>query len=282
MGHFDKTPPPQVDDLAKKVTEQVSNGHLDGAYAMLKKELQTEFSTMPLEEKRETWNALSKKLEENGTLPKLSAAWLSDWSTNMVTPAGSSFAKGTFEKVANVLDPMTAGFAGEISKQFDVASRLGTDDGKIDPSEIAAFKARQTQLAPDKFADEIARKTAEKYTTASPADAYKYLSAELYRRTKQETPEEEAATWKLVDAKLHEKGLIPKLSMGFLETSWSDKPATLRQMEGISKQESINPLTREVAGYIAEAFPKIGTVDYRLDEISVAERKLYTDKLNQK
>ena len=188
MGHFDKTPPPQVDDLAKKVTEQVSNGHLDGAYAMLKKELQSEFSTMPLDEKRETWNALSKKLEDNGTLPKLAAAWLSDWSTNSVTPAGASFAKGTFDNVAKVLDPMTAGFAGSISKQFDVASRLGTDDGKIDPSEIAAFKARQTQSSPDKFAEDITRKTAEKYATSTPAEAYKYLSQELYKRTKQETP----------------------------------------------------------------------------------------------
>ncbi len=93
MGHFDKTPPTQVDDLAKKVTEQVSNGHLDGAYAMLKKELQTEFSTMPLEEKRETWNAISKKLEDNGTLPKLAAAWLSDWSTHNVTTGRRKFFK---------------------------------------------------------------------------------------------------------------------------------------------------------------------------------------------
>lgn len=281
MGHFDKTPPTQVDDLAQKVTEQVSKGHLDGAYAMLKKELNAEFSTMPLEEKRETWNAISKKLEDNGTLPKLAAAWLSDWSTHSVTPAGASFSKGTFDNVSKALDPMVSGFAGQISKQFDVASRLGEDDGKIDASEIAAFKARQIQSAPDKFADDLVNKTAEKYAT-SPAEAYKYISSELFNRKKQETPEEEAATWKIVDDKLHAKGLIPKLSMGFLETSWSDKPATLRQMEGISKQANINPLTREVASYIAEEFPKIGTVDYRLDEISVAERKLYTDKLNKK
>src|SRR5882672_4761572 len=123
MGHFDRTPPTQVDDLAQKITEQVSKGQLDGAYAMMKTELHAEFSTMPLEEKRQTWNALSKKLEDNGTLPKLAAAWLSDFSSKSPKGVDVSFTKGQLDSIAkNALDPFYSGFAGAMSKQFDVAS----------------------------------------------------------------------------------------------------------------------------------------------------------------
>jgi|LakMenEpi03Aug12_release.lakeMendotaPanAssembly.Ray.scaffolds.fasta_scaffold250876_1 hypothetical protein len=281
MGHFDKIHPSQVDDLAQKVTEQVSKGQLDNAYTMMKTELHAEFSTMPLEEKRQTWNAISQKLEENGTLPKLAAAWLADLSHEFPKGVDVSFTKSQLDSIAkNALDPFYSGFAAEMSKQFDVASRLGKDDGKIDADEVAAFKDRQLQASPEKFADNVV-KNVEKYSATSPTEAYSYLSSVIFDRAKRETPEEEAATWKNIDEKLNANGLIPKLSMGFLDANFHDKPVTLSQMASIEKG-SPNQLTKELTGYIVRDFSKIGTVDYHLDEISVAERKLYTQKLSEK
>lgn len=280
MRHFDKIPQNNVDDLAQKVTEQVSKGQLDNAYTMMKTELHAEFSTMPLEEKRQTWNAISKKLEDNGTLPKLAAAWLADLSHEFPKGVDVQFTKPQLDSIAkNALDPFYAGFAGEVSKQFDIASRLGKDDGKIDASEVAAFKDRQLQASPEKFADNVV-KNVEKYAATSPTEAYSYLTSVVFDRAKRETPEEEAATWKNIDDKLNAKGLIPKLSMGFLDANFHDKPVTLSQMQSIEKG-SPNLLTKELTGYIVDSFPKIGTVDYRLDEISVDERKLYTWKLEK-
>lgn len=279
MGHFDKYQPSHTDDLAAKVTEQVSKGNLDAAYATFKKELHDEFSTMPLEEKRETWAAVSKKLEDNGTLPKLAAAWLDDISHEL--PANSSITKSQLDSIAkNALDPFYSGFASEMSKQFDVASRLQNVDGKIDANEIAAFKARQTQSSSESFADYVV-KGVEKNASTSPANAYSFLSQMVYDRAKRETPEEEAATWKNIDEKLQAKGLVPKLSMGFLEANFADKSVSLNLMTNIEKSTT-NPLTKELSGYIVDQFPKIATVDYQLNEISPAERKLYTYKLGDK
>ncbi len=281
MGHFDKITPNPIDDLAKKVSEQISKGQLDSAYSMVKTELHAEFATMPLAEKQETWAALSKKLEENGTLPKLAAAWLSDLSTEFPKGTEVSFTKSQLDSIAkNAKDPFYSGFAAEMSKQFDVASRLDKVDGKIDANEIAAFKDRQTQASSDKFADNVV-KNVEKYAATSPSEAYSYLSSVVYDRTKRETPEEEVATWKTIDQKLNAKGLVPKLAMGFLESNFHDQPVTSRQMAGIEKGSS-NPLTKELAGFVVREFPKIGTVDYKLDEISAAERKLYTQKISDK
>ena len=281
MRQFDKQPAAQVDDLAQKVTEQVSKGQLDSAYAMMKTELHAEFSTMPLEEKRQTWNALSQKLEDNGVLPKLAAAWLADLSHEFPKGTDVSFTKSQLDSIAkNALDPFYSGFASEMSKQFDVASRLGKDDNKIDASEVASFKDRQLQASSEKFAENVV-KNVEKYAATSPTEAYTYLSSVIFDRTKRETPEEEAATWKNIDEKLNAKGLIPKLSMGFLDANFHDNPVTQSQMASIEKG-SPNLLTKELAGFIVDAFPKIGTVDYRLDEISAAERKLYTQKLSDK
>jgi hypothetical protein len=236
---------------------------------------------MPLEEKRQTWNAISQKLEENGTLPKLAAAWLADLSHEFPKGVDVSFTKSQLDSIAkNALDPFYSGFAAEMSKQFDVASRLGKDDGKIDADEVAAFKDRQLQASPEKFADNVV-KNVEKYSATSPTEAYSYLSSVIFDRAKRETPEEEAATWKNIDEKLNANGLIPKLSMGFLDANFHDKPVTLSQMASIEKG-SPNQLTKELTGYIVRDFSKIGTVDYHLDEISVAERKLYTQKLSEK
>ncbi len=281
MGHFDKTPHSQVDDLAQKVTEQVAKGQLDNAYSMMKTELHTQFSTMPLEEKRQTWSAISQKLADNGVLPKLAAAWLADFSHEYPKGTDVSFTKNQLDSIAKTaLDPFYAGFAGEVSKQFDVASRLGKDDGRIDASEVAAFKDRQLQSSPEKFADNVV-KNVEKCAASSPTEAYSYLSSVVFDRAKRETPEEEAATWKNIDQKLNAADLIPKLSMGFLDANFRDKPVTLSQMISIEKGTP-NQLTKELTAYVIDAFPKIGTVDYHLDEISVAERKLYTQKLSDK
>jgi hypothetical protein len=281
MGHFDKIPPTPLDDLAKKVGEQVSKGQLDSAYTLVKTELHAEFATMPLAEKQQTWADLSKKLENNGTLPKLAAAWLSDLSTEFPKGTEVSFTKAQLDSIAkNAKDPFYSGFAAEMSKQFDVASRLDKVDGKIDANEIAAFKDRQTQASPEKFSDNVA-KNVEKYAATNPTEAYAYLSSVVFDRAKRETPEEEVSTWKAIDGKLNAKGLVPKLAMGFLDANFHDKPVTLSQITSIEKG-SVNALTKELTGFIVNEFPKIGTVDYRLDEISVAERKLYTQKISDK
>ncbi len=193
-----------------------------------------------------------------------------------------------------MLDPFTAGMAGEVSKQFDVASRLGTVDDKIDASEIAAFKARQTQASPEKFADDLV-KTIEKdlagpaMTAAayeknpenSPnAKAFSDMFSKIAERKKSETPEEEAATWKLVDDKLKANGLTPQLSMGWLDTVFTNKPVSESLLR--ANMKSTNVMVSEMSGYLVDQFSKIGTVDYNLTEISLKEREIYTDKLHKK
>lgn len=282
MGHFEKSPPVQVDDLAQRVTSEVSKGHIDQAYMMMKSELQSEFSKLPLDEKKQTWNALSKQLEDNGTLPKLAGAWLSDLTSHYPSNVQVAVTKGQLDSIAKREDinPMQSGMASEMSKQFNVAANLDKADGKIDAEEAASFKARQTMPSSEIFAQKIVEE-AKLTASTSPSAAYSFIARSVFQRAKMETPEEEAATWKLIDDKLHANNLIPKLSMGMIDTFYPKQSVTASQMSMIERS-SPNPFAKELAGYVVQEFSKIGTFDYNLNEISPAERKLYTDRLNGK
>lgn len=275
--HFN---PKSGDDLAQKITDKVANNQLDDAYAILKNGVNAQFSTETLAEKQATWAALSKTLEDNKTLPKLAAEWLSEVAPQLADHDGH-ISKAALTNIAeHQVNPFYKGMASQMLKEYDTAAKLQDDDGKISLQEVAAFKSRQTQPSNEDFTKYV---IADAENTKSPAQAYLYLQSRIYNRNKTETKEEREATWQGICEQMNNHHLVPKLAMGFLDVhadqigNSKDHGVSFQMMNKISNNNVF--LTKELAGFIVKEFPNIATVDYKLDEISPTERKLYKEKI---
>lgn len=287
---------PGGEQLAKDVNELVSKNLLDDAYKTLKNGVNTYFQDRPLSEKQEFWNDVSKKLEDSGAMPKLSAAFLEDIATPPAgkdgkpqtdrTIAGSDgkIQRSELAGVSGAINPMYRGMATEALKQFDTAAALHNDDGVIDMGEVADFKQRQTMPDRDEYVDSVV-KNLERKLNEDPDQAMKYLQQSMTGRARLETPAESQETWTKLAESMKEHGLVDRLSMAFLRSY--DQYIDMDHSGSYSKpelerfQKSLNPVISQFAGNVIENFATIGTVDYRLDEISRHEVEVYEKRVNR-
>lgn len=287
---------PGGEQLAEDVNDKVSMNLLDDAYKTLKDGVNSYFQDRPLSEKQEFWNDVSRRLENSGAMPRLSAAFLEDIATPPVgrdgkpqtdrTIAGTDgkIQRSELAGVSGAINPMYKGMATEALKQFDTAAALHNDDGVIDMGEVVDFKQRQTMPDRDQYVDTVIQNL-ERKLNENPDQAMKYLQQSMSGRARLETPAESQETWKQLAESMKEHGLVDRLSMAFLRSYDQyidmDHNGSYSKPEVERFQKSLNPVINQFAGHIVDNFATIGTVDYKLDEISKHEVQVYENRVNR-
>jgi hypothetical protein len=280
-----QTNPASPEELASQVSEKVSQQLLDEAYSLLKSGVQADFANKNATERNASWAVISGKLNENGSLSKLSAEFLKDISADVDTNKDGKVQLNELSGVAqNARNPFYKGMAQEAVKSFDIAASLHQDDKAIDRFELSSFAKRQYMPAREQFVDSVIAGTMAKLVNDTPSKAYEFLWNSVSARSGMETPTERLETWGKIAEQLAARDLTPKLSMAFLTHTNQyldvDKNGSISKAEISKFTQSRSPIMREFAQYVTREFDNIASVDYDYNQISQREKAVYESKMN--
>lgn len=279
------TNPGTPEELASQVSEKVSQHLLDEAYSLLKSGVQADFRDKNATERDASWKVISETLSKDGSLNKLSAAFLKDISVDADRNKDGKLQRDELSPMAqNARDPFYKGLAQEALKGFDVAASLHRDDKGIDKFELSSYAKRQFMPPREDFVNSLFTGLTAKLNDGTPKDAYEYLHHAISVRAGMETLSERLETWGKVAEQLTARGLVPKLSMAFLtqhnEFFDGDKNGSISKDEIAKGTQSRSPIMREFTEFLTKEFPNIASVDYNYDEISSREKAVYERKMN--
>jgi Ca2+-binding EF-hand superfamily protein len=280
-----QTNPASPEELASQVSEKVSQHLLDEAYSLLKTGVQADFANKNATERNASWAVISGKLNENGSLSKLSAEFLKDISTDVDRNNDGKVQLNELSGVAqNARNPFYKGMAQEAVKSFDIAASLHQDDKAIDKFELSSFAKRQYMPAREQFVDSVIAGTMAKLVNDTPSKAYEFLWNSVSARSGMETPTERLETWGKIAEQLAARDLTPKLSMAFLTHTNQyldgDKNGSISKAEISKFTQSRSPIMREFTQYLTKEFDNIASVDYDYNQISQREKAVYESKMN--
>lgn len=283
--------------LANEVNKKVAQNLLEAAYADLKKGVNAQVADMPLDEKKAFWSEVENNLNP-GAMTKLSSVFLNENFSRFDSNNDGTLKKSELSGLSSALDPFYKGLGSELLKNFDVAANLSwADASSIDATEAKNFRTRQVmpshEVYTDAVIDNIIRKLGEPVKPGAPgttpesqaSQAMKYLTDSMTGRSSLETSEESQVTWKELSEKLQQHGLVEKLSMAYLKESRehlqkkADTPFSMKELSIL--QQSINPVRKQFATYIADNFKSIAEVRLSdpLNLISEEERQVYERKM---
>ncbi len=277
-----------ADKIVNTVTEKVTQGLTDEAYTAMKDGLMRDFSQRNAKECGEEWKNVSDKLTANGTLPKMTAAFLKNEFDAIDQNHDGSISKGELTKVSNSWHPMYKGMATQALKDFDTAASLGSQDDKIDKRELGQLERRNWAAPREKFVDKLVKDLDKQLNDAvpnlkSPTAAAQYLYNQIGIRLGVETPAERIETLQAVTDALKKNGMIAPLATSFMAVGGgvdANKDGKF-SMDEVSKfKNSRSPLMKEFTNYVVDNFYDIPRGPMVRQEFTAWEAEKYADKMN--